>query len=154
DADLFMLQVALAALWNSWGVVADFFVADRNGAAAAAYLAGAVSLEHGLKLAIRCSQVIRSPGSMRNSLAALDELRRDVQTIAVRRPAVGLFATATGTAVSRDELANPEFWGNVLRQSNSLHAALCAVRSEDITACIELGPGADFSREGEALFSN
>jgi amino acid adenylation domain-containing protein len=41
----FALQVGLAALWKSWGIVPDRFVGDGIGELAAAHLSGAMSLE-------------------------------------------------------------------------------------------------------------
>ncbi len=47
----FVLQVGLAALWNSWGIVPDRLIGDGVGEVAAAYLAGDLSLEDAARLA-------------------------------------------------------------------------------------------------------
>ena len=47
---LFSLQVALAALWRSWGVTPDVVTGHSVGAYAAAVVCGALSLEDGLRL--------------------------------------------------------------------------------------------------------
>jgi 1-acyl-sn-glycerol-3-phosphate acyltransferase len=56
EADLaqvanFAIQVALAALWRSWGVYPDAVVGHSAGEKAAAYVAGAINLADGLRVA-------------------------------------------------------------------------------------------------------
>ena len=47
---IFAVQVALAALWRSWGVVPDAVAAHSVGEVAAAHVAGALSLPEAIKL--------------------------------------------------------------------------------------------------------
>ena len=56
EADLaqvtnFAIQVALAALWRSWGIYPDAVVGHSAGEKAAAYVAGAINLADGLRVA-------------------------------------------------------------------------------------------------------
>ena len=48
---LFALQVGLAALWRSWGIVPDAVVGHSLGEVAAAHVAGALSLDEALRIA-------------------------------------------------------------------------------------------------------
>ncbi|HEY3057613.1 MAG TPA: type I polyketide synthase, partial [Chloroflexota bacterium] len=55
---LFSLQVALAALWRSWGIVPDAVVGHSLGEVAAAHVAGGLSLEDAARVICRRSQLL------------------------------------------------------------------------------------------------
>lgn len=56
---LFAIQVALAALWRSWGVKPDTVVGHSMGEVAAAHVAGALSLEDAARVITVRSQLLR-----------------------------------------------------------------------------------------------
>lgn len=55
----FALQVALAALWRSWGVIPDAIVGHSAGEVAAFYEAGVYTLEHALVLVYHRSRLLQ-----------------------------------------------------------------------------------------------
>lgn len=57
---LFTMEVALAALWQSWGVTPDAVVGHSMGEVAAAYVAGALTLYDAVKIVCHRSRLLRS----------------------------------------------------------------------------------------------
>lgn len=56
---LFAVQVAFGALWESWGIEPDVVIGSSMGECAAAYLAGALTLEDATKVICRRSKMLR-----------------------------------------------------------------------------------------------
>jgi len=57
---IFSIQVALAALWRSWGIEPDAIVGQSLGEAAAAHVCGALSLEDGMRVVFHRSRLMKS----------------------------------------------------------------------------------------------
>lgn len=75
---LFSVQVALAALWRSWGVHPDAVVGHSMGEVAAAHVAGALSIEDAARIICRRSALLRrtsGKGAMAVVELSLDEAR-------------------------------------------------------------------------------
>jgi acyl transferase domain-containing protein len=56
---IFAIQIALASLWRSWGIEPDIVVGQSMGEVAAAYTAGALSLEDALQVICRRSRLLK-----------------------------------------------------------------------------------------------
>jgi acyl transferase domain-containing protein/acyl carrier protein len=75
---LFAMQVALAALWRSWGIEPQAVVGHSLGEAAAGYIAGALSLQDAVRVVCHRSRLFKSTvgkGAMAAVELSLDEAR-------------------------------------------------------------------------------
>ncbi|HEX7360857.1 MAG TPA: type I polyketide synthase [Bryobacteraceae bacterium] len=79
---IFSIQVALAALWRSWGITPEMVAGHSLGEAAAAYAAGALSLEEAARVVFERSRLMkRVAGQGRTAVVGLplEEARRAIQ---------------------------------------------------------------------------
>lgn len=130
---LYALEVSLAALWRSWGIVPDLVLGHSVGEYAAACIAGAFSLEDGLRLIAergRLMQALPAGGLMVSVRAAAAQV--EAAAAADDRVAVAAFNGAETvlsgpaepvTAVT-DRLAADGCRCTVLRTSHAFHSAL------------------------------
>ena len=78
---LFAVQVALAALWRSWGIEPDAVVGHSMGEVAAAYVGGALSLEDAALIICKRSSLARrtvGQGAMASVELSIEEARRAI----------------------------------------------------------------------------
>lgn len=68
---LFAVQVALGALWRSYGVVPDALVGHSQGEVAAAFLAGVLSLDDALCISCERSRLLRANVSKRGAMLVI-----------------------------------------------------------------------------------
>lgn len=78
---LFCFQVALTALWRSWGIEPDAVAGHSVGEAAAAYAAGALSLEDALRVVLERSRLMQAAAG-KGAMAAVDLPAAEAEKIA------------------------------------------------------------------------
>ncbi|WP_322769389.1 type I polyketide synthase, partial [Frankia sp. Cr1] len=101
---LFAVQVALANMWRSWGIVPDAVVGHSLGEVAAAYLSGALSLKDAVRVICRRGHVIRTV-SGRGRMAVVElaaDAVRDVLPGLESRISVAAVNAPTSTVISGD----------------------------------------------------
>lgn len=101
---LFAVEIALAALWRSWGIEPDAVVGHSMGEVAAACVAGALTLEDAAKVICLRSQLLRRI-SGQGAMAVVDLSLRDAeQTITGRENliSVAVSNSASSTVLSGD----------------------------------------------------
>jgi acyl transferase domain-containing protein len=107
---LWAIQVALAALWRSWGVVPDAVVGHSMGEVAAAHVAGALSLDDAARVICRRSRLLRST-SGRGAMAAVElsvEQARQALSGHEDRVSIAVSNSPSSTVLSGDVAALEE----------------------------------------------
>jgi acyl transferase domain-containing protein/NADPH:quinone reductase-like Zn-dependent oxidoreductase/SAM-dependent methyltransferase/acyl carrier protein len=130
---IFMLQVGLASLWQSWGVTPAIIIGHSAGEVAAAYAAGALSLEDAVLLSYQRSRLqhrTRGQGKMLAVGLPLEEARRlllpypdQVSLAAINGPqSVTLTGDADVLAGIQEELTVEGTFNRMLRVDVPYHS--------------------------------
>jgi len=107
---LFALQVALTALWRSWGIVPDAVVGHSVGEVAAAHVSGVLSLDTAVKVIYHRSRLMQQ-ATGKGKMAAIDLPLEEVQKLIEPfsdRLSIGAQNSVTSTVISGDEAAIDE----------------------------------------------
>ncbi|HZP49267.1 MAG TPA: type I polyketide synthase [Vicinamibacterales bacterium] len=107
---LFTLQVALAALWRSWGVAPSAAIGHSVGEIAAAHLAGALTLEEAARVAVQRGQAMQQ-ATGRGRMAVVEMPSRDVERAIApfaERVWIAAVNSAASTVVSGEPAAIEE----------------------------------------------
>jgi acyl transferase domain-containing protein len=151
---LLAVQVSLAALWQSWGIKPDAVVGHGVGEMAAAYVAGALSLDDALRVALcqgrSLQQLItrgESPGGDRLSAgleSAQAELLETLRGVQPRAAALPIFSAVSGRACDGKEF-DADHWARQLGDAGAVAAAIEALVEDACGVFLELGPHAVLS---------
>ncbi len=114
---LFAIQAALAALWESWGIVPDSVVGHSVGEVAAGYIAGVFSLEDAVRVIFhrgRCMDLAPGKGKMLAVGLSLEQ-GRDIIAPLADRVSIAAINSPTSLSLSGDAEALQEI-ANQLEQ--------------------------------------
>ncbi|WP_156675557.1 MULTISPECIES: acyltransferase domain-containing protein, partial [unclassified Mycobacterium] len=148
---LFVLEVALAALWRSWGVIPDVVIGHSVGEIAAACVAGVLSLPDAARVvAARGRLMAKLPaGGVMVAVSATEAevaplLNGDVSLAAVNGPdAVVLSGERTAVTTVADRLADCGRRVRQLAVSHAFHSPLMEPMIEEFAAVVAgVSPGA------------
>ncbi len=107
---LFAVQVALAALWRSWGIEPDAVLGHSMGEVAAAYVAGALSLEDAALVICTRSKLVKrtvGQGAMGAVELSIEDARRAIAGYE-DRVSIAVSTSPTSTVLSGDPAALTE----------------------------------------------
>ena len=130
----FSVQYALAELWRSWGVEPVAVLGHEAGEYVAAVVAGAFSLEDGLKL-------LAERGRPENFKLALAQIKFSL-------PQIGLVSSSTGQFAGT-EITGVDYWLRHLEPAAPFTGVLNTLNDNGYNALIEIGQNA-----GQHLLSN
>jgi len=112
---LFAIQVALTALWRSWGIEPDGVIGCSMGEVAAAHAAGCLSLEDAVRVIFNRSHLLQGT-TQRGAMATVElSLEEAVATIALHESRLSIAASngPRSTVLSGDEAALDEVLGRL-----------------------------------------
>jgi len=116
---LFAIQVAIAGLWQSWGITPDAVVGHSMGEVAAAHIAGILSLEDATKIICIRSQLLkhlRGRGGMMATELPPDQAKILLKDY-VNEITVAAINSPTSTVLSGDAEALKEIMDSLQRQN-------------------------------------
>ena len=143
---LFALQVALSALWKSWGISPEAVVGHDAGEVAAACVAGALSLPDAALVAVHLGRVFqRADGQGRPAGA---ELARALKGLAPRSAGIPLVSTVTGRSCDGADL-RADHWVRGVEEPVRFAAALEDLVENGAEVFLEIGGHAVLAREME-----
>ncbi|MEV7016528.1 acyltransferase domain-containing protein [Streptomyces sp. NPDC093991] len=112
---LFAVEVALAALWRSWGVEPDAVIGHSMGEVAAAHVAGALSLEDAARIICLRSRLLRRTSGQGAMLAVELTMDEALEVLAGREHAVSVAVNNSprSTVLSGDQDVLAEIAGQL-----------------------------------------
>ena len=116
---VFAIQVALAALWKSWGVVPDAVIGHSLGEIAAAYVAGVLSLDEACRvIGCRSRLLRRISGQGTMAVVGLSFVQAQAALIGYEdRLSIAVSNSARSTVISGDSVALAELMAGLEQQN-------------------------------------
>ncbi|HZR43258.1 MAG TPA: SDR family NAD(P)-dependent oxidoreductase [Ktedonobacteraceae bacterium] len=145
---LFALQVALAALWRSWGIEPDAVVGHSMGEVAAAYVAGALSLDDAARIICGRSKLLLCT-SGRGAMAAVELPLEQAQLVIKdyeNYVSIAVNNSPNSTVLSGDPLALAEIlallehsgvFGRLVKVNVASHSPQMNPLRDDLLALLE-----------------
>lgn len=104
---LLAIEIALAQLWNSWGIKADAVIGHSMGEVAAAFIAGALTLEDAMRIISSRSKLLRRTAG-RGAMAVVELSTKETEALLVGlqdRLSIAVSNSPTSTVISGDSAA-------------------------------------------------
>lgn len=136
---LFVIEVALAKVWLSWGISPDYIMGDGVGEFAAAVIAGVMDLEEGLKL-VAARERYLDPKQADYTFAEFSKVSQKIQ---FHSPSIPLYSPYAGCLV-RHEMSNSTYWIQREQQkigSHEIYEGFETLLNEHVNRYLEIGPG-------------
>ena len=133
----FALEYALAEMWKSWGIEPQVVIGDSVGEYVAACIAGAISLEDGLKLSVARGRLMQMALTEDTVATARDAFEEVAQKVASLSPCLTLISTVTG---ERLQQIDAHYWVQQLHAPMRFAEGLTHVQAAGCEVMLDLGP--------------
>ena len=137
DAAVFAFQMALAALWRSWGVTPDLVYGSGIGQFAAACAAGTMDWEDGFRLAVERDKAIAAGLTDE----ALDAFEQFADTLDNRPPECPFVCDLSGKIVPVHKVLAGTHWRSHLSSEADTKAVQKTVSDAALDVVSEIGSG-------------
>lgn len=134
---LFVLEYALATLWQSWGVKPRAMFGEGVGEYVAACLSGVMSLPDGLALLIDAVEYDEQNGQRQSPATPLEQ-------ISFQAPQIPYVSGVTGDWVTEQQLQSHDYWRRLLAANSSPNVTNLLTESEPVL--LEIGPDSFLSK--------
>ena len=131
---VFALESGLAALWAGVGVTPFAVLGQGLGEVAAAYVAGAFSLEDGLRFAASRGEWTGSPSPVP------EDLERLLERVAVSPLELPVVSGLTGRVMEAGEVLDGLYWSRQAREAVAFESATVALAKLAVDVLVEVGP--------------
>lgn len=143
---LFASQMAMTALWRSWGVEPEVVTGDGVGQYAAACAAGILKWDDGLKLAAKRGSFSEGKGGKVSS-ADLDELEELANSFESRPAERALISSSTGKLIAPRTSLDGSDWKAWASISTTHKESGKALQKQECGWILEVGPPSTFVGE-------
>jgi acyl transferase domain-containing protein len=134
-AAVFAVQVAMAALWRSWGIAPAAVIGHGMGEVAAAHIAGVISLDDAAQLLCARTRFIRR----RSDRAGRAELKAVLDRLRPSQATTPLYSTVTG-AVLNGQLLDDTHWVANVASPVRISAAMRRLAELGHDTFVEISP--------------
>jgi acyl transferase domain-containing protein len=142
---LFVIEYALAKLWQSWGIQPDIVMGHSTGEYVAACLAGVFSLQDGLKLITKRGQLMESTLNITCAshspviTLVLAEFEQATREVTFDAPQIPVVSNVMG-AIADERLTTSEYWCRHLRETVRFADGMKTLHQQGINLFIEVRP--------------
>ncbi len=144
---LVAFEYALAKLWEHWGVFPDAVLGHGIGEYTAAIVAGVMSLESGLRMAVKRGKGMQaSPDGWLMPLEGFKQAKEQEQRL---EPSIPFYSTVTGNRIGAKELIPSHYWEDQMSQPVLFDQAVNKAYQDGYRIFLGLG-----STEGLAPFAS
>ena len=145
DPAAYALQCAITALWSSLDVRPAVVCGRDVGEIAAAWTAGAFTLDEGLRIALARGKTVRATDGNRSAGEPVDESMARLDGIDVSTPSLAMVSGATGSRIGVEGVLDFDRWHHVTGVGPASDASARALADLAVDTLIEIGPGSEFA---------